>query len=99
MDQDDPPLFAALSAFHGIGPRHELREDRMSYRDQPVSRVEARYGADDTPGGPPSPPLDEPAMVSSTDWPARPVLTDPVAPDVAICPCCGTAVHPDRIRD
>ena len=67
MADDDPPLFAALAAIHRVGPRHHLREDRMTYNPDPdLSDPRSRYGAgsgaaygaDDDPRGPTPPPLD-----------------------------------------
>lgn len=105
---DDPPLFAALQAMHGLTARHQLREDRR------VSDYESfgtgRYGADDDPHGPPSPPLalspDEADRAAAEqtisrwpfgrDEPAPP--TAPVDPDAPVCcPSCGTGVHRDRL--
>lgn len=68
MTDDDPPLFAALAAIHRFGPRHHLREDRMTFNDSDLSdprgrygsgySTDAAYGADDDPRGPQAPPLD-----------------------------------------
>lgn len=82
MADDDPPLFAALAAIHRMGPRHHLREDRMTYGNDPdLSDPRGRYGtgaaygADDDPVGPTPPPLDpsgdgiEPDEPASHTWP------------------------------
>ena len=76
MTDDDTPLFAALAAIHGLAPRHQLREDRMTYGNDPdLSDPRGRYGtgsgaaygADDDPRGPTPPPLDPSAGALEPD--------------------------------
>lgn len=58
------------------------------------------YGHDDTPGGPPSPPLDVPVTPAVGTEPADepPPPLEVGGPAIAVCPGCGNVVDADRLR-
>lgn len=61
-----------------------------------------RYGHDDEPGGPPSPPLDVPAGPGpgpvGDEPPASSAPPDGAGPAIAVCPGCGGVVDAERLR-
>lgn len=77
-------------------PGPELSPDPTAYG----LPAEHRYGSDDTPGGPPAPPLGEPyTPPPSFEQPSgfeRPGGDTPY-PELVTCPTCGGGVHPDRL--
>lgn len=90
------PAEPRTEATHLLPPyrRHELREDRMTQADDGLVSYD--------PDNPHDPALvsDGPGTWTGSD-PAdygRGSLPDPVAPDIAVCPTCGTAVSRERLR-
>lgn len=94
---DDPdertPLFASLYAVHGLGGRHALNPERATMTSPEDGLVS--FDPDD-PHDPAVTALDPPFTPGRSS--ERDQLADPVQPDIAVCPTCGTAVSRERLR-